>query len=106
MKVSLSLLAALVPLALAAPITNEEAAPLLAPRAGVAIPGKYIVKFKNDAVEDIVQKALAFLQRDPDHVYSFGKWKGIAAEISDDIVELLRKLPGVSTMPPCTTSKC
>lgn len=95
MKVSLSLLAALAPFAIAAPIANEEIAPLLAPRAGSAIPGKYIVKFKNDAVQNIVDRALAFLNRDPDQVFQIGNWRGIAGEISDDIVEILRRLPGV-----------
>lgn len=106
MKVSLSLLAALAPFAFAAPVANEEVAPLLSPRAGIAIPGKYIVKFKNDAVQDIVDKALAFLNRDPDQVFKIGKWQGIAAEISDDIVEILRRLPGVSTMPSSTVTPC
>jgi subtilisin family serine protease len=50
---------------------------------------------KNNAVEDIVQKALAFLKKDPQHVYGFGKYRGFSAELSDDIVKLLQKLPGV-----------
>jgi hypothetical protein len=81
------ILAALLPLALSAPVIR--------PRAGQAIPGKYIVKMKNDALEDIVEQALKFLSKSPDHVYGFGKYKGFAAEMADDIVELLSNFPGV-----------
>lgn len=87
------LLASVLSLAYAAPVTND--APVIAARAGHAIPGKYIVKMKNDAVSDIINKALAFLDKDPDHVYEFGNYKGFAGELSDNIVKLLQKLPGV-----------
>jgi O-antigen ligase len=78
--------AALLPLALAAP------APLIRPRAGQAIPGKYIVKMKNDALQDVVEEALKYLSKKPAHVYGFGKYKGFAAELADDLVELLQNL--------------
>lgn len=87
MRFELSLLAAVLPLALGAPI--------LAPRAGQAIPGKWIVKMKSEALQDIVEEALAFLDKEPAHKYSFGKYKGFAAEMKDDIVKLIANLPGV-----------
>lgn len=83
-------------LVLAAALPLALAAPVITPRAGQVIPGKYIVKFKNDALQDVVEGALALLKKSPDHVYSFGKYKGIAGEISDSVVELLAALPGVS----------
>lgn len=82
-----ALIAAILPLAFGAPV--------LYPRAGQAVPGKWIVKMNNDVLDDIVEEALKLLTKDPEHVYGFGKYKGFAAEISDDIVELLSKLPGV-----------
>lgn len=82
-----AILAAILPLAYGAPV--------LYPRAGQAVPGKWIVKMNNDVLDDVVQEALKFLSKGPEHVYGFGKYKGFAAEISDDIVQILSKLPGV-----------
>jgi hypothetical protein len=82
-----ALIAAILPLAFGAPV--------IYPRAGQAVPGKWIVKMNNDVLDDIVEEALKFLTKEPEHVYGFGKYKGFAAEISDDIVELLSNLPGV-----------
>ncbi|KAH7083070.1 subtilisin-like protease [Paraphoma chrysanthemicola] len=85
----LSLLLALLPLALAAP------APIIVPRAGSPIPGRYIVKMKNQNLQQLIDIALKLLKNDPAHVYGFGNFGGFAAEMSDDIVELIRNLPGV-----------
>lgn len=82
-------------LVLAAVVPFAIAAPVITPRVGQVIPGKYIVKFKNDALQDVVEGALNMLQKSPDHVFGFGKYKGISGEISDSVVELLAKLPGV-----------
>jgi len=87
MRFELAALAAL-PVALAAPI--------ITPRAGSIIPGAYIVKFKNEALQDAVEGALKLLQKGPKHVYGFGKYKGFAADLPDSIVELIAALPGVS----------
>lgn len=91
----LSLLLALLPLALALPAPVAEPAPLIVPRAGSPIPGRYIVKMKNENLENLINTALALLKKDPAHVYKFGGFGGFAADIADDIVELLRRLPGV-----------
>lgn len=83
----LSLLLAVLPVVLAAPVIN--------PRAGTIIPGKYIVKMKNDALQEALQGALDLLEKTPHHTYSFGSYKGFAAEMTDAIVALVSKLPGV-----------
>ncbi|KAF2130371.1 oryzin precursor [Dothidotthia symphoricarpi CBS 119687] len=85
----LSLLLALLPLALAAP------APIIVPRAGSPIPGKYIVKLENKNLQSLIDAALKHLVKKPDHVYTFGNFGGFAGEMADDIVELIRNLPGV-----------
>jgi len=85
----LSVFLALLPLALAAP------APIILPRAGSPIPGKYIVKMKNENLQNLINTALKLLRKDPAHVYGFGNFGGFAAEMADDIVDLIRNLPGV-----------
>ena len=86
----LSVLLALLPLALAAP------APVIVPRAGSPIPGRFIVKMKNENLQQLVDTALKLLRKDPAHVYKFAGFGGFAADMADDIVELIRNLPGVS----------
>jgi hypothetical protein len=88
----LSVLLALLPLALAAP------APMIVPRAGSPIPGRYIVKMKNQDMQNIIDAALKLLTKDPAHVYGFAGFGGFAADMADDIVELIRNLPGVSIL--------
>ncbi|KAL6712150.1 hypothetical protein ACN47E_000027 [Coniothyrium glycines] len=85
----LSVLLALLPVVLALP------APVIIPRAGLPIPGRYIVKLKNQNLENLINNALKLLKKDPAHVYKFGNFGGFAGDISDDIVEALRNLPGV-----------
>jgi hypothetical protein len=90
----LSVILALLPLALGAP------APMIVPRAGTPIPGRYIVKMKNQNLEQLINAALKLLQKDPAHVYGFGNFGGFAADMADDIVELIRNLPGVRPLWP------
>lgn len=87
----LSLLISLLPVALALP------APVIVPRAGTPIPGRYIVKMKNQNLQTVINNALKLLRKDPAHVYNFGGFGGFAADMADDIVDLLRNLPGVSS---------
>jgi subtilisin family serine protease len=87
----LSLLLSLLPaLALAAP------APIIQPRAGSPIPGRYIVRLKNENLQNVLENALKLLSKDPAHVYQFEGFTGFAAEINDNIVKLLQAFPGVS----------
>lgn len=94
----LSLLLALLPAVLALP------APVLIPRAGSPIPGKYIVKMKNGNLESLINNALKLLNKDPAHLYNFGGFGGFAAEMNDQVVQLLRNLPGVRFSPPVSTT--
>ena len=74
------------------------AAPIITPRAGSIIPGKYIVKMKSDAAQDVLEAALKLLKKDPDNVFAFGKFKGFSGELSDAVVQLISKLPGVRAL--------
>ncbi|KAF2853213.1 subtilisin-like serine protease-like protein PR1A [Plenodomus tracheiphilus IPT5] len=82
-------LLALLPMVLALP------APIIVPRAGSPIPGKFIVKMKNENVQELINNALKLLNKDPAHVYNFGKFGGFAAELNDNLVTILRNFPGV-----------
>lgn len=83
------ILLALLPLALGAPVVT--------PRAGQIIPGKYIVKFKDAEVTTAVESAIGLLEKAPAHVYGFGKFKGFAAEMNDAMVKKIAALPNVRT---------
>ncbi|KAF2744710.1 oryzin precursor [Sporormia fimetaria CBS 119925] len=93
MRFELATLAALLPLALSAPVASP--APVILPRDGIAIPGKYIVKLKNEALEDLVELALKRLAKGPEAKFGFGNFKGFSAEMDDKIVDFIRKLPFV-----------
>lgn len=90
----LSFLLALLPVVLALP------APLIVPRAGTPIPGKYIVRLSSGNLDNIIAAALKVLKKDPNHVYKFGNFGGFAADLTDDVVQLLRVLPGVCSSSP------
>ncbi|KAF2739730.1 subtilisin-like serine protease-like protein PR1A [Polyplosphaeria fusca] len=83
----LSVLLALLPLALGAPIIE--------PRAGQVIPGKFIVKMKNEVLQDALEAALNLLDDAAEHKFQFGAFKGFSAQMSDSIVQLVAALPGV-----------
>lgn len=93
-------LLALLPVALAAPAGEvlDKRAPLLAARSGQHIPGKYIIKLRENAADDILEKAIGKLRSKADHVYR-GKFKGFAAHVDEDILDALRLLPEVSSHP-------
>jgi subtilisin family serine protease len=82
-------------LLLAALPLTALAAPVITPRAGAIIPGKYIIKLKSDAAQEILEGALKLLNKDPDNVFTFGKFKGFSASLSDDIVDILSKFAGI-----------
>jgi hypothetical protein len=82
-------------LLLAALPLTAFAAPVITPRAGSIIPGKYIVKLKSDSAQTVLDAALKLLKKDPDNVFGFGNFKGFSGELSDAVVEVLSKLPGV-----------
>ncbi|KAF2468473.1 subtilisin-like serine protease-like protein PR1A [Lindgomyces ingoldianus] len=82
-----SLLLALLPYALAAPV--------ITPRGSTIIPGKYIVKMKAGASKASLEEAKALLAHSPDHEYGFGSFSGFAGKISDATVANLQKLDAV-----------
>jgi hypothetical protein len=89
------LLIAALPFALAAP-TIQTRAPIILPREGHAVPGKWILKMKNDALGNLLQDIFNLLNKDPEHIYGFGNFKGFSAELSDSLVDILSRMPGVS----------
>ncbi|KAJ4295281.1 hypothetical protein N0V90_007292 [Kalmusia sp. IMI 367209] len=71
-------------------------APIITPRSGQVIPGKYIIKFKNNGfATTAVNGALNMLPKAPAHTYTLNSFKGFAAELSDDMVNKLASLPNV-----------
>lgn len=94
----LSFLLSLLPvlaLAAPAPVVRLQPAPILRPQAGDPIPGRYIVRLQNQGLPTILEGALKLIKTEPAHVYRFGNFFGFAAEIDDDIVDLLSNFPGV-----------
>lgn len=79
---------------------------MIVPRAGSPIPGRYIVKMKNENLQNLIDAALKLLKKDPAHIYGFGKFGGFAADMADDIVDLIRNLPGVSINQRFAISPC
>ncbi|KAF3033452.1 subtilisin-like serine protease [Didymella heteroderae] len=80
---------------LSAPVTILEPAPLLEPRQGTTIPGKYIVKMKDASGQDTINLALKLLNKPADQVYRIGVFQGFAAALSDSDVQKLRQMPTV-----------
>ncbi|KAK0721072.1 serine protease [Lasiosphaeris hirsuta] len=76
-----ALLAALVPLALAAPAPIDARAPIIAPRGAEIIAGKYIVKLKDGATDAALNNAVSKAAAKVDHVYKSGKFKGFAGKL-------------------------
>jgi len=71
-------------------------APIVTPRSGQVIPGRYIVKFKDsDFTTSAVNSALALLPAAPAHTYTLNTFKGFAAELDDDLVKVIAALPNV-----------
>lgn len=83
------------PLILPAPIALPTPAPLLPARQGSSVPGRFIVKMKNNSLASLINNALNLLDGEADHVYDFGDFNGFAAEMSDDVLDTIRRLPGV-----------
>ena len=83
-----SLLLALLPTALAAPL-------LAHPRGTQVIPNKYIVKMKVDASQADLDAAKALLTNAPDHEYGFGGFNGFAGTVSAATVTKLQQTEAV-----------
>lgn len=78
------------------PVAMPESAPLLEARQGTPIPGKYIVKMKDSGLNiDTTYVALKLLKGSADQIYNIGSFQGFAAEMSESVVNILRRLPSV-----------
>ena len=76
-------------------------APVVTPRAGQVIPGRYIVKFKDsDFSTAAINNILALLPAAPAHTYTLNTFKGFAAALSDDLVRTIANSPSVSILQP------
>ena len=78
-------IAALLPLALAAPVIQ--------PRAAQLIPGSYIVKLKEGASDSTLQNTIKGLKTT--HVYRNSKFRGFAADLSSKALQEVQNLPEV-----------
>ncbi|EGZ76010.1 putative endopeptidase K [Neurospora hispaniola] len=93
----LSAVLALLPLAMAAPSAPiDKRAPILEARAGTqAVPGKYIVKLRETASDDDLDKAVKKLGNSKaDHVYKHA-FRGFAGRIDDKTLDEIRSIPEV-----------
>ncbi|KAI8628626.1 subtilisin-like protease PR1K [Xylariaceae sp. FL1651] len=88
------ILAAL-PLALAAPSKRATPAPLLKPRSGEIIEGKYIVKMKGSTGTEVLETHKNMVASKVDYTYNSHKFAGFAASMTPEEVEALQQLPDV-----------
>lgn len=97
MHFSTALLALLPAAALAAPTAEPIAkrAPVIAARAGQAVPGKYVIKLKEGASDDALEAAISKLKNKAEHVYKHRKFKGFAGKVSSEVLDEIRSLPEV-----------
>ncbi|KAF3011196.1 subtilisin-like serine protease [Curvularia kusanoi] len=63
------------------------------PRAETPIPGRYIVKLRSSKFLSNLHAAKKLLKTEPLFTYKTGKFGGFAADIPDDVVKILRRLP-------------
>ncbi|KAK4234096.1 peptidase S8/S53 domain-containing protein [Achaetomium macrosporum] len=89
-------LLALLPAAFAAPTAEplDKRAPVIAAQAGRVVPGKYVVKLKEGASDDALDKAVSKLSK-TDHVYRGRKFKGFAGKLEGSLLDEIRALPEV-----------
>jgi hypothetical protein len=81
----------LVPLVLAAP------APVIQPRAGQIIPGKYIVKLKAGASDATLKSVMSKLgSSSATNVYTSSGFKGFASKLDSATLATIQSLPEVS----------
>ncbi|KAI0481492.1 subtilisin-like protease PR1K [Xylaria cf. heliscus] len=91
---SAAILAAL-PLALAVPSKRDAPAPLLKPRNGNVIQGKYIVKMKSSSGVDILEAHKNLVASNVDFTYNSHQFTGFAASMTEEEVEALQNMPDV-----------
>ncbi|KAI6779266.1 Cuticle-degrading protease-like protein [Emericellopsis cladophorae] len=89
-----STLLALLPMAAAAPSAVRGPAPVVVPRGGTHIEGKYIVRMKSNTVSTAVHSAISSIKADADYTYQRG-FAGFAASLDDDELRALQNDPNV-----------
>nr|AAW65381.1 alkaline serine protease [Lecanicillium psalliotae] len=91
----LSIIAAVLPLALAAPVAEPEIAPLIEARGAQPIAGKYIVKLKDEAKFGIMnaKSKIPGIERVYENVLN-----GFSATLSNEELERLRRDPDVESI--------
>lgn len=90
-----SILLALSQLAMAMPSRRAIQAPVLVPRGGQLVEGKYIVKMKRDAHSAAVDKAIAGIKAVPDYTYTHS-FAGFSATLTPEELENMKNDPNVS----------
>lgn len=84
------------PLALAAPALEiGSPAPLHRRTDNSTVPGKYIVKFKQNTLLHLLDDVVASLVKDADHVFE-GLFRGFVGSVDESTLLRLRKSPFVS----------
>lgn len=96
-------LLSLLPLAMAAPFTSnnmkrDRPAPVIIPRGGNHIDGKYIIRMKSDSATTAVESAISAIKADADYTYTLG-FSGFAATLDDDELEKMQTDPNVRFYP-------
>ena len=86
-------LLALVPMAAALPSVHRQA-PVLVPRGGNQIEGKYIVRMKSNSVSASVESAISSIAAEADYTYARG-FTGFAASLTPEELEKLKNNPNV-----------
>lgn len=71
------------------------AAPLITPQGVQLVPGKFIVKLKAEATKENLEEAKALLTNAPDHEFDFGGFTGFAGSISPATITKLQALDAV-----------
>jgi len=82
-----SVLLALLPYVLAAPVITPQGAQL--------IPGKFIVKLKPEATKENLEEAKALISGTPDHEFDFSGFTGFSGAISPSAIKKLQALDAV-----------
>lgn len=85
-----TVVALLLPLALAAPSRRPSPAPLIKPRGAQLVDGKYIIKLKHDVKDGALSNVMSALSSTADHVYNSGMFSGFAAALTAGELEVLR----------------
>ncbi|KAJ8113845.1 hypothetical protein ONZ43_g5054 [Nemania bipapillata] len=84
---------AVLPLALAVPSKRASPAPLLKPRKGNVIDGKYIVKMKSSSSVQVLESHKNMVSGKVDYTYKSNQFSGFAASMTPEEVQALQGMP-------------